>query len=337
MAPLTDIASPDQQNKKLWFWHYPYNEPNNDTATEIMQEAYDKLTVGISTADLSSKYPNTTNYTNAVFDAVDWQKVQQVNGSDLEAQWLWVWVGKRAKIFHPQVPFHTHIKDVVLAQYKKDTEDKAPKADQNACHSISGNYWVMHRDTAVNNVNDICAQGSKSVEYNQGTVNHLCLSVDYPANESQGPDNALDCKGHYINAVLDGCDGNDPINNPHNYKFGSTLTLSAGWVFKIEALSWQVVADSCDVSYKFIYHGFEVRGKDWPDSKPGAHGKGLQTQPRRCGALTDCGFEWTPHDVKYHWYAHGHLPVGTKACVGRAVESAGGSSVGNGARSGSRK
>lgn len=154
---------PDQHNDKLWFWHYPYNEPKNDN-TELLQEASDKVTKGLSTADLSSKYPTTTDYTNAIFDAIDYQKAQQVNGNDVEAKGLWSSIGFRVKVFHPQVPFHTHIKNLVLAQYKKDVEDEAPKADQNDCHGISGNYWVMHRDTAVNNVNDFCAQGSKSVE-----------------------------------------------------------------------------------------------------------------------------------------------------------------------------
>lgn len=157
------VKEPDQQNDKLWFWHYPYNAPSNDN-TRLLQEASDKVANGLSTSDLSSKYPNTADYTNAIFDAIDYQKAQQVNGNDVEAKGLWSSIGGRAKVFHPQVPFHTHIKDLVLAQYKKDTPNVAPKKDQNDCHGVSGNYWVMHRDTAINNVNDFCAQGSKSVE-----------------------------------------------------------------------------------------------------------------------------------------------------------------------------
>ena len=60
--------------------------------------------------------------------------------------------------------------------------------------------------------------------------------------------------------------------------------------------------DSCDVSYRLAFDGFRVRGKNWPDAKLGANG------------------------VKYQWYAQGPLPIGTKACVGNAVQSAGGSS-----------
>ena len=158
------VKEPDQQNEKLWFWHYPYKEPK-DVNTELMQEASDKVTDGLSTADLSSKYPNTADYTNAIFDAVDYTKVQQVNDGDVEAKGFWSSIGSRTKVFHPQVPFHTHIKDLVLAQYKKDTESEESRKDQNNCHGVNGNTWVMHKDTAVANANDFCVQGSKSVEY----------------------------------------------------------------------------------------------------------------------------------------------------------------------------
>lgn len=87
--------------------------------------------------------------------------------------------------------------------------------------------------------------------------------------------------------------------------------------------------DSCDVSYRIILDKFEVCGKNFLDAKLGADGGGLKREIKGCGALTDWQFEWTPHDVKYQWYAHGNLPIGTKSCMGRAVMSAGGSSVDN--------
>ncbi|KAI9794422.1 MAG: hypothetical protein M1816_005492 [Peltula sp. TS41687] len=330
------IKEPDQHNDRLWFWHYPYNEPNNDDNAKLFLEASDRVTQGLSMADLNTKFPSTADYTNAIFDAVDNSKAQQRDGSDLETQAGWDWVGARTKVFHPQVSFHKHIKDLILAEYKRDRDvDNAPHQaapapnPSNACHGVNGDIWVIHRDTAVKNVNDFCAQGSKSVEYNQGSVDHLRLSVDYPADRSKGPRDAPDCKKNLVDAVIDGCDGNDPINNPHNYKFGSTLTLGDGWVFKMEPLSKQINEDSCDVSYRFLFDGFEVRGKNWPDAKLGPNGEGLLKELKGCGAVTKWEFEWTPNDVKYQWYAHGQLPIGTKACVGHAVETAGGSSKGN--------
>lgn len=167
------------------------------------------------------------------------------------------------------------------------------------------------------------------LRYNQHSVDHLRLSVEFPGDKSKGPHDSPNCKGHLTAGVIDGCDGADTLNNPHNYKFGGTLTTGDGWVFNMEPLSQQVNEDNCDVSYKFAYDGFEVRGKNWPDAKLGANGKGLKKEIEGCGALTDWGFKWTPNDVKYQWYAHGHLPIGTKSCVGRAVQTAGGSSRGN--------
>lgn len=166
--------------------------------------------------------------------------------------------------------------------------------------------------------------------YNQDSVDHLRLSVENPTDKSKGPGSAPDCEGNFIRAVIDGCDGNDPVNNPHNYKFGSTLTLGAsGWIFKMEPLSVQVNDDNCDVSYKFLFDGFEIRGKNWPDAKLGTNGEGLLKELKGCGAVTKWRFEYTPNDVKYQWYAHGRLPIGTKSCVGNAVLTAGGSTKGN--------
>ncbi|KAL9115648.1 MAG: hypothetical protein Q9227_000016 [Pyrenula ochraceoflavens] len=87
--------------------------------------------------------------------------------------------------------------------------------------------------------------------------------------------------------------------------------------------------DTCDVSYKFLYDEFEVRGKNFDASKFGKDGSGLEKQISGCGDLTEWHFEWTPKDPKYQWHVSGHLPIGTKNCIGNAVESAGGSSKGN--------
>jgi hypothetical protein len=87
--------------------------------------------------------------------------------------------------------------------------------------------------------------------------------------------------------------------------------------------------DNCDVTYELILDGFQIRGKNFPTAQLGQDGAGLLSQLQGCGAVTAWGFELTPDDVKYQWYASGNLPIGTKACVGRAVETAGGSTVAN--------
>ena len=140
--------------------------------------------------------------------------------------------------------------------------------------------------------------------------------MDFPSDETKTPKDSPNGIGHFNDGLIDGCDGNDPVNNPHNYKFGGTLTTGDGWAFHLDPLAQQIDEDSCDVSYKFLYDNFEVRGKDWPDAKLGANGEGLKKQIGGCGDLTDWGFEWTPNDVKYQWYLYGHLPIETRHCVG---------------------
>ena len=105
------------------------------------------------------------------------------------------------------------------------------------------------------------------------------------------------------------------------------------------------VADSCGDSYKFFFDHFEIHGKNFDASKSGTDGSGLKVRPfasialsvylmrfffqeniQGCGALTAWSFQQTPTDPNYQWFASGNLPIGTKACVGRAVVSAGGQS-----------
>jgi hypothetical protein len=204
-----------------------------------------------------------------------------------------------------------------------------PTQDQNACHGIGGDYWVRSRDVAAQNVIDFCGQTELEKTYNANSVNELKLSVRKLYGDSKTPRDAPDCVGRFTNAVIDGCDGADSLNNPHNYKFGSTLTTADGWEYKMTPLSQQVNQVSCDAEYKFFFNSFEIRGKNLPDALFGAEGEGLKKQIEGCGALTFWNFERTPDDCCYQWYAAGNLPIGTRACIGRALMSAGSSGLGN--------
>ena len=113
------IKEPDQLNDKLWFWHYPYNDPENDN-DKLLNETADKVFGKLSTQDLRAKYGNTRKYENALYDALDFEKAKKINHNDPEAKWFWETIGWRGKVFHPQVAFHKHIKDLVLAQYQND-------------------------------------------------------------------------------------------------------------------------------------------------------------------------------------------------------------------------
>lgn len=83
--------------------------------------------------------------------------------------------------------------------------------------------------------------------------------------------------------------------------------------------------DSCNVKWDVLFDSFDIRGKEWPSQGLGIMGAGLEQQLKGCGTLTDWHFEWTQYDSSgFEWHATGRLPIGTKACVGRAVMTAGG-------------
>ncbi|KAI2629985.1 SGNH hydrolase-type esterase domain-containing protein [Hypoxylon sp. NC1633] len=325
------VQEPDQHNDNLWLFHYPYYEPWNDAIDRPLLAAFHKVTDGV---DINATFRKYNDFQSALFDAVDF-------GNDANSTTLfdlfWGLAGKRVKVFHPQIPFHEKIRDLVLDSYISDVggdetptpPPATPFEEKNACHGVSGDYWVMSRDTAVANAEDFCQQREKNITYNSGSVNELKLSVQKLDDDSKGPADAPDCTARFRDVVIDGCDGNDNTNNPHNYKFGSTFTSADGWEYTMTPLSRQVDEVSCDVSYKFFLDSFEVRGKNLPWAKFGANGEGLKSEISGCGAVTEWNFEWTPDDVKFQWYASGQLPIGTKSCVGSALVTAGGADDGN--------
>ena len=86
-------------------------------------------------------------------------------------------------------------------------------------------------------------------------------------------------------------------------------------------------ADQCGDWYKFLFDSFQIYGKNFVPSEIGTDGSGLEKQLSGCGDLTAWQFKNVTGDPHgYQWYASGNLPIGTKACVGRAVVSAGGAS-----------
>lgn len=61
-------------------------------------------------------------------------------------------------------PF-AYLQSIRSAAPTKPTDPPAgERKDESNCHGVSGDFWVMHRDTAVKNAEDFCKQSSKSVE-----------------------------------------------------------------------------------------------------------------------------------------------------------------------------
>ena len=121
------IQEPDQKNPNLWFWHYPYNqadsaenEPNGPDYTRVIQAANTKVFGNQSINQLSQQYDSARAVDDAFYNAIDWEQVQQLDGVNITG--IWDFVGYRAKVFHPQLPYHTWIEETIVEQWKQDRE-----------------------------------------------------------------------------------------------------------------------------------------------------------------------------------------------------------------------
>lgn len=96
------------------------------------------------------------------------------------------------------------------------------------CNGVDNTKW-MGRDALNNVIPTYCEDaehqgvqdkdsGSLVRSYNGGGPDAVTLSMDWPSGANFKP-NKNDCIG-YMTTVMDSCDGNDPQNNPLNWKHG---------------------------------------------------------------------------------------------------------------------
>ncbi|KAK4505500.1 hypothetical protein PRZ48_003463 [Zasmidium cellare] len=126
------IQEPDQNNPNLWFYHYPYNQSDDedsDPAVKHLNAIINKH------ADKIVFDPNTTLFTdhlNAVWSTIDEKAVNKAAalhvqrygpGNLTSEKWdFWGdWIGWRAKVFHPTGAFHERIYEAVVERWLDDT------------------------------------------------------------------------------------------------------------------------------------------------------------------------------------------------------------------------
>lgn len=116
------VKEPDQGNRNLWLWHYPYDKPSGNGGSDyqsVIDAANSQVFGGLSTAELSQKYDSGGAVNDAWFDAIDLSQIQ--GGVDAAGFWDGV-VGYRAKLFHPQVAWHQWIQNAIIDQWKNDRD-----------------------------------------------------------------------------------------------------------------------------------------------------------------------------------------------------------------------
>ncbi|KAL9106503.1 MAG: hypothetical protein Q9227_008482 [Pyrenula ochraceoflavens] len=117
------IKEPDQDNDQLYFWHYPYNAPDNDY-TKLVDSTAQDVVNGMSSQDIQSKWATSEDFWNDVFGKISEDQFNgkaDSNHTDTQVAG-WDSIGYRARVFHPQVRFHTYIKDQILDAWKQDRD-----------------------------------------------------------------------------------------------------------------------------------------------------------------------------------------------------------------------
>ena len=122
------VVEPDQNNQNLWIWHYPYKEnedANPPPDLQILLNATEQITQGLDISALGVKFPNISTFQDALWDAVNEGEVDTQSGNPPNEDAWDAWkdfIGPRAKLFHPQVAYHSAIRDLVLKQFLEDTQ-----------------------------------------------------------------------------------------------------------------------------------------------------------------------------------------------------------------------
>ncbi|KAI1504090.1 hypothetical protein F5X99DRAFT_424618 [Biscogniauxia marginata] len=154
----------------------------------------------------------------------------------------------------------------------------------------------------------------------QTTTGNVCVSDI--ATSSGNPHSPP--QGHTVFVRTD-CATREPLDAARQdpvYRRGSAR-MEAG---ALDAALQAWVRTSCNVYYKFLFNAFDVRGRGFKDALvgPALDGGDLKRHIQHCGEVTSWGFEYTPNDPDYDWHAWGRTPIGTKSCIGSAVEAVGG-------------
>jgi len=207
---------PNQDNPDLWFWHYPYHaSDSDDTAIDATyQDAYNNVTSGLNAAAVASKWPTYTAFEDALYDVINMNQLTTESTSvpgEVGAQGPWDGViGYRAKLFHPQVDYHSYIRDTVLHRMQVDsisptssapapTKTATPPASPSlTCNGVNNNKWVDPA-SIYNQIPIFCkaaaAQGTQDPNtgglarwYNAGTSDYMVLAIDWPPGNPFKPD-----------------------------------------------------------------------------------------------------------------------------------------------------
>lgn len=111
------------------------------------------------------------------------------------------------------------------------TEADNPKVPKLRCYGLAGGRYVNRETLRGIIVNEFCPVAAQrgdatptSYKYRHGTMDEVLISVTHN-NPDWKPHDKGTCAGYLLGEITNGCDGQDALGNPANYKGGGELAL----------------------------------------------------------------------------------------------------------------
>jgi hypothetical protein len=195
------------------------------------------------------------------------------------------------------------------------------------CYGVATNRYVG-RDTLQSAIeDDFCRDAvqsgvtSLSRRYKPGTMDEVLITVE---SENPAMSRSKDeCVQHLVGSITDGCDGNDPMGNPINYKAGGELRFGDAYFIEPQMLVRQPARlglnGGCSSTYKVVYTKFWVWGHGWASDD---RGEVLKSRLQH-HTVTAWNFDYGLGDDGREWTATFHMPIGKKGSVEAALKAAG--------------
>ncbi|KAG9237493.1 hypothetical protein BJ875DRAFT_481242 [Amylocarpus encephaloides] len=99
------------------------------------------------------------------------------------------------------------------------------------CNVARGPLYMPSRDIASADADDFCKQGLAEARYNANDPNEVVFRVTNSNDPLLGANAAPNCASAF-GELIDSCNGNDPVYNPSNFKYGGSKTID-GWFYEM--------------------------------------------------------------------------------------------------------
>ena len=256
------------------------------------------------------------------------------------------------KIFHPNQVGHvtiaSYVTDAIRTARAKILGLPNPDCEEvtlSKCYS-RGSVPLAHAYATAyalyGNTQDFCNSAAAQVPpnmanwkfsktYNQTTPDENTFYVTLQ-NDATGF--SYDACLAAVNSILDGCDGNDPTNNPMNWKTGGEYQTN-GYLYQIIVTRtnrpWprpKEPSGQCIATWYVSHDAWDYKGAGWASWDWGQ--QTILPNLTHCIGSTPSNWQFEyfdePDEQGFEWHSWGGMPVFQKNCLSPVMDGSGGPS-----------